>query len=250
VATCWRWVVETWNQVLSDIWLRVAVAAVVLALYAIRYVSRMEWHAPVGVYIAILGAMAAGVTLRKDPSPREKAVWIVLITVLMVAEIHTLVVDEKEHTAATKSISDALATTNSGLKETLSGLQGVTSKIGGISTDIKTGSDTGNSQFTTTLQGLQKAISSETGGNSFCYLMPSHLSNEGINLALISVGHYPLYNVGMRITDLHLMATLKNAFSSDVVSTNIGDIAPAGSARMLSISLPDGYPLDSGDHNR
>src|ERR1035438_5974192 len=49
----------------------------------------------------------------------------------------------------------------------------------------------------------------------------------------------PLYNVGMRITDLHLMATLKNAFSSDVVSTNIGDIAPAGSARMLSISLPD-----------
>jgi hypothetical protein len=70
---------------------------------------------PVGVYIAIMGLVAACVSLRKEPSRIEKFLWIIVMTVLMVAEIRNLYIADADQVAKFTQISYALDATKNGL---------------------------------------------------------------------------------------------------------------------------------------
>jgi len=58
------------------------------------------WHPPVGVYIGVLGFLGVFVALTRDPAKigqREKAAWILVMTVLLVLEIRSAYQDRNEH---------------------------------------------------------------------------------------------------------------------------------------------------------
>jgi hypothetical protein len=57
-------------------------------------------HPPVGVWIGILGLLGAAVALTRDPtkiSQREKAVWILAMTALLLLEVKSVYQDRNEH---------------------------------------------------------------------------------------------------------------------------------------------------------
>jgi hypothetical protein len=62
----------------------------------------LHWPFCPGVFIAILGFMAAAVTFREKPGPREKAVWIFVFLLLMCGEVWMMGLDRDKHDADEK----------------------------------------------------------------------------------------------------------------------------------------------------
>ena len=94
----------------------------VLAIFVPPYLLKTEHNPPVGVYIAIMGGLAAFVTFRESMKRAEKAGWIVLITLFIVAEIRSLYISDAEQIAKFSKISDALDATKRGLDTTARGI--------------------------------------------------------------------------------------------------------------------------------
>lgn len=198
----------TWKEFTSNSWLRVAAASVLLCAYLPHYLAGRGISPPVGFYIAALGGLAAAVTLRKEPSSTEKAFWVIAITILMVAEMHSLYVAEDKHNQETRTISEALNLTNKGLKKTLDGLDEVVGKLQGISGDITEATKKSTEQFTTT-------ISEMTGGKSYIVFQPGFISGP------VGVGTPNTPN-GMMVMPLGL-PKLKGGFSLHGVNISLLD---------------------------
>jgi hypothetical protein len=77
-------------------WEKVAASTLCIVIVVLVFFVWRHYHPPVGVYIAIMGFLAAGVTLRKEPSLPEKALWILVITFLVFAEVQNLYVAENK----------------------------------------------------------------------------------------------------------------------------------------------------------
>lgn len=200
-----------WQQFKSDIWFRIAAASALLAIYIPHCLAVSGNWPPVGVYIAVLGGMAAFITMRDKPSVGEKALWIIALTIVMYAEIHNIYTSYWKQLKDAKAISDALHATASRLEE---------------------------------------SINIETGGNSFCYVAALRPTDAGFDIVLISWGHYPLYGVGVRVTDVKYSLATKDLATKDVVhadvfSKYIGDISPPGSA---TLGLGAVVYKTAGDH--
>ena len=106
--------------------------AVVLACFSALSVCASKWlfvneyRPPVGVYIAIMGLVAALMSLRKEPSHWEKASWIILMTVLIVAEIQNLYKADREQARTFNEISQSLGASKNGLDATAGGIRSAT----------------------------------------------------------------------------------------------------------------------------
>jgi hypothetical protein len=87
------------------------------------YLYKTKHNPPVGVYIAIMGLVAASVTFRKEPTRVEKSVWIIVMTLLMVAEIRNLYIADADQVTKFEKTSGALDATKTGLEGTASGLK-------------------------------------------------------------------------------------------------------------------------------
>lgn len=152
-----------WRRILDDRWFRISIAALIGCFVLHHWLAKFAAPPPVGLYIAVLGGLAAFVTLRKEPSTSEKAVYIVAITLLMVFEITNLYKEADRQRAEGQKVSDALDKTNQGLKTTLAGLQGVVQQINGVSSTLKTNGDTSQKQFHLTMNAatgtFQKLVS-------------------------------------------------------------------------------------------
>ena len=96
------------KSIYSDVWLWVAVATIVACACLPRCLAKVGFEPPVGMYIAILGALAVAVTLRKEPSLPEKACWIVAITLLMLWEVNNLYVEANRQRIESSKISASL----------------------------------------------------------------------------------------------------------------------------------------------
>jgi hypothetical protein len=96
----WTWRPTFWEKFAAS---TLCVVIVVLLFFAWRC-----YHPPVGVYIAIMGLVAAGVTLREKPSSLEKALWIVVITLLMFAEVQNLYIAENKQVKTFAHINSEL----------------------------------------------------------------------------------------------------------------------------------------------
>lgn len=177
-----------------------------------NYLLKTGHHPPVGVYIAVMGGLAAILTFRTEPSRVERAAYIVLITLLMVAEIQNLYVEAGRQTAEAKKVSDTLDATNRGLGETLAELSGVADRLKGLSS------------------GITEAIKTETGADSLCYLDFEPALNDVAVLTAMRIGKYPLRGVTANILDRAKIqaatdAYLKSRKPEDVKVRELGDIA-------------------------
>jgi len=147
-------------------WLLVAVALWPVGLLLPYYLASSGHHPPVGTYIAIMGILAAAVTLRKDPPVKEKAAWILLMALVMVAEIRNLYVADAEQAGKFDAISDSLKATKTGLDKTVEGLTEAANRLDGISSGISEAANKSQTQFNDTMSEM-------TGGSSYLFVDPT-----------------------------------------------------------------------------
>lgn len=147
-------------------WLLVAVALWPVGLLLPYYLASRGHHPPVGTYIAIMGILAAAVTLRKDPPVKEKAAWILLMALVMVAEIRNLYVADAEQAEKFDVISNSLKATKTGLDNTVEGLTATANRLDGISSGISEAANKSQAQFNATMSEM-------TGGSSYLFVDPT-----------------------------------------------------------------------------
>lgn len=68
-----------------------------MEMFALWLPKCLQWPFCPGVFIAVLAFVAAAVTFRKEPGPREKAIWIFSFLILMVAEVWMMSNDRDQH---------------------------------------------------------------------------------------------------------------------------------------------------------
>lgn len=105
-------------------WTAIAIVCLFLGLSLALYLSIGNHRAPVGVLIGIMGFVAAAITFRDKPQKMEKAIWIILMTVLLVAEIRNLYIADAEQNAKLEKISGDLTTSVAGINTMVNNITG------------------------------------------------------------------------------------------------------------------------------
>jgi hypothetical protein len=144
-------------------WTVIAAVCLVLGVSVAFYLSIGSHRAPVGVLVAIMGLVAAAVTFRHRPERTEKACWIALMIVLLVAEIRNLYIADAEQTAKLEKVSGDL---------------------------------------TTAVSSINKTANNVTGGNSYTYLVAMMGPRPPFLLAVQVVGEDPASNVSADLQQL------------------------------------------------
>jgi hypothetical protein len=137
-----------------------------------------------------MGGVAAAVTFRKEPSVPEKAVWIVLLTLLIVAEIRNLYVADAHQASIFGNIQH-------GLEVTASGLDATTRRV-------EESAQKEREQFEVTRLGIEKSIDTVTGGSTFSIVTASPIENEFV-LFVTAKGNSPLHEVTTDMVDVDAM---------------------------------------------
>jgi hypothetical protein len=203
----------------------------------------------IGVSIALLGAVAALMTTRTEMKFPEKVGYIVVVTILLIAEVGAIKRsdesakrDRADQIEQFKSLRDR---TQSILRETESSLEQNRQQFQVLKKQSAEISD----QTVQSAEIAKEAIKNVTGADSFCYFQPTFISESSIGVGLVSAGKYPLYEVSIRITDAKYTRMTKDVGSSDLLSTKIGDISPPGSFRSLPSSVGFKIPGDRQELN-
>jgi hypothetical protein len=154
-----------------------------------------------------MGGLAAAVTFRKDPSLPEKAAWILLITIVMVAEIQNLYVADAEQAGKFEAIGKELDATRKGLDNTVIRLDATATSLQDISSGITEAANKSQARFNTTMSEM-------TGGSSYVFLDPMgevtgtpaeidirniRKGMMGLEVGLSISGKYPLHDVDLNI---------------------------------------------------
>jgi hypothetical protein len=178
-------------------WLRVAWLVLPFTVVIPWVLHHCQHDPPVGVYIGIVGGLAAAVTFRKEPGPREKALWILGITILIVAEITNLYHEARMQEERFQKITSDLEAAIGGLNTTIVENQKHFDATMRRSDEIMTG--------------VAKVFSIQTGGDSYLWYDLTILSIgsdalEGYKNSLIVqgfprvVGHYALPSAHVEVT--------------------------------------------------
>ena len=120
-------------------WSTIAVCLWPVAYFVPQHLFKIGHHPPVGTYIALAGLLVAAVTLRKDPPLPEKACWIVLFTLLTVAEIRNLYIADREQAETFSTIQGGLDNTKKGLDQAVKDLSKVEVSLGKVSGHVDAG---------------------------------------------------------------------------------------------------------------
>jgi hypothetical protein len=161
------------------------------------------WYPGVGWCIAILGFLGVVVTLARDPKDigkREKALWIFIMSTLLVLELRSIVLDQRKHD---KEQADARAEQ---LAEFDRIAHGIDMTIVNSQKQFQATTDHLEAimQSTANVARLSRdSIDAVTGGSGFCYLIFT-LDSTGRTAGPIIVhqGKHPLYEIDVRVVDL------------------------------------------------
>jgi hypothetical protein len=178
--------------------------------------SVWEWHAPPGAWIAILALFGVLVPLlRKDIGPREKALWTIVMFLLVWFEIRSLNQESQRQQQQFQTIAN-------GLTDAIQKSQ---------------------QQFDVTVSRINQNISAVTGGDSFCYFV---FTRNGVP-TIVHVGNYTLYDLTARFEnvdapiDFSAVALKRDTFSA-------GNLPPNTVQPMLgstiAASSPDKHDLN------
>ncbi len=192
----------------------------------LHFTTIWNWHPPVGVFIAILAVLGVLVPfIREKVGRREKAIWSLVLVLLLGFELKSIYQDRNEHD---KQQADARQSQLEGFRQ--------------IGDGIKTAIQNSQNQFDATMQrselifkGVRTSIDTITGGDSFVYLTFGRQPDGRIVISANHAGKFPLHNVEVRITNLKEMdkiiaeakrtgAQLYLPLASDI-NVKIGDIS-------------------------
>lgn len=241
-------------------WLAVCLWPV--AIFVPHYLLAGGHHPPVGTYIAIMGGLAAAVTLREKPSLPEKAAWIFLIALVMVAEIRNLYIADAEEAAKFDTIGKGLDATKRGLDGTVAALNAAADSLSGISDEITSAATKSQQGFSSTMAKVADVINTETGGNSFCYLdfepIATPIPPNFTTVVAVRIGKYPVREVHALLFDAGIQLNRWRELENEAIKNNdINSDKPmlesdhAGDRRIDigSFATPDkimgSYPLPS-----
>lgn len=188
------------------------------------YLLKNGHNPPVGVYIAIMGGAAAYVTFRENLRPTEKAAWIFLITLLIVAEIRNLYVADAEQVSKFAKISEALDETSRGLDATAKGIEGTAKALDKSITDSE-------QRFSATMERTDAVLTSITGGKSYGAVVPmlgNLLPGQDIPLAVENHGTHILTGVSVTLYDtgVWILGTRNNILQAVKNRRMIGTLHP------------------------
>jgi hypothetical protein len=137
----------------------------------------LNWHPPVGVFIAILALLGVLVPLlREKIGKREKAVWTALMFALLLMELRSIQLDHDDQLKARQKQDEQFSAIAGGLKDTVT---------------------TAQQQFQTTMNRMErlaslsnKNIDAVTGGNGFVYvdIMPPPVDQDGVSFVAFVKG--------------------------------------------------------------
>jgi hypothetical protein len=224
-------------------WTWLALALCVPVLVVPYYLQKHKHHPPVGTYIAIMGLLAAAVTFRKEPPKIEKAVWIILLTTVMYAEVRNLYVADGEQAEIFDGISHRLQETKTGLDQTVENLSTVGESLKAISANLdKTAVSSQKAADTAT-----EAVKVMTGGDSWGLVdvMPLKILNDDPKKPLFAISNQ---DKKYTLRDIHLVVTNTTLFVGRGLAVqfcSVGDVLPAIPVPLSSCAIP----VDPAIHN-
>ncbi len=127
--------------------------------------------------------------------PAEKAGWVILITLLIVAEIRNLYIADAQQVTNFQTISDSLDATKRGLDATAAGINAT---IANSQTQFQATMD----KTEKLLESSKKNIDAVTGGNSFCYAIASFMTKDLVSFEIATHGDSPLHDVQVELIDV------------------------------------------------
>jgi len=186
--TLLRWKIEfgAWLEALwKDRWLGVALTGLctVVCIY-------LQWRIPgPGVSVAVMGVAAALMAARTKASGTEKAVWMLIVTSLLLSEVFAIRKDRKEH-------DDQLAKL---FGEEVGARREAKTNFEGIGTGIKTAITQSESQFKETVSQQSRHfdaamkqervnLDAQTGGESFAVVIPDFTHSNSKTFPLLLTG--------------------------------------------------------------
>jgi hypothetical protein len=188
------------------------VASPLLAVGSLLWLGRVLLaetpRPPIGVYIAVLAALAVVVTIWPPESNLGKAAWLAAFFALTGLEIATLY---QERTENQKQQAEAR-------RKEAEAFQSIADGITASMTSNQSAFDATMRRMRGLAQLSKEDISEATGEDSFCYVdMGGWGSSQGVLIAnIVQKGRYPLSHVDVAITDLE-------ALHEALKSGNIGD---------------------------
>ena len=178
--------------------------AIALCAAATLCICWLHWKLPLpGVAVAVLGAAAAVMSLRPKMKIFEKAAWMLMISGLLFAEIRAIRKDRKDandQTLSDRKTQDAnfqgiRTQQNIDFSQTATGLGTAINALDLTISENRT-------HFDKTISKVDRAINTETGGDTFIYLDIRTYLRDTIMLEAIRVGNYPIRDVAVSMTNL------------------------------------------------
>jgi hypothetical protein len=214
-----------------------------------------NWHPPVGVFIAVLGLLGILVPLFRlweQIRKKEKAIWTLVMFVLLLLELRTLYLDRNEHDQEQaldrcrylKSFEDIAKTLEKSIEL---GKGEYSSTIHSVNGVLQTTQQVANL--------ANQNLKNITGGDSYAYVYPSTIDegDESVQLNVHNYGKYPLS--GVVVTIYRVVAGATNPDSTEPYSrmegsepVNIGSLAPQ-EGRTVPVPYGRLHPKPS-DHYR
>jgi hypothetical protein len=191
-----RWKIEARERA-EIVWESRWAGVVFVGCFAVGAGCLEHWVPSPGVSVAFMGVAAALMTARTKATGIEKAVWMVLISSLLVIEVLAIRKDRKEH-------DDALAKL---LNEEVAARLEAKQNFGDIGKGIEATITKSDAHFDATmdksngiLAGIGDTLKTETGGNSFCWVyFEKQLHRGAMRMFALHEGNYPLSDVTVTV---------------------------------------------------
>jgi hypothetical protein len=199
-----------------------------------------------GISIAILGAVAAVMSLRPDMRPPEKALWMIVVGVLLASEMRAIRADRKN--ADTQSLKDR--------KEQDSAFSAIRQRedqsLNKTLEGFKAQSDSTNAilEKTQKITDLsERNLENITGGKSFLILRAAGIKNgyfipsiESSGSSIVRKAHVRVVNLALFALDAKVATSAAEVFAHDI-NIEIGDMAP----REQAVNFQTRIPIGSGN---
>jgi len=202
------------------------------------------------VLLVVMGVLVA---LHEDWAKRHRWIVIGAFAAVGLVGFYTAVRDNRELTkeriqseakadAANAKLSDSMERLGTQTGEVKRD-EGEIKRIAGLNTELQnkllgqSGQLLDSSKRISDLS--KQAIETTTGGESFCYMYMEMYTNPGPFPTFIHEGNEPLYNVHVRISDLHKehAPTLAQFFKNEIIFT-VGDLAPTSTKMEIDQIIP------------
>jgi hypothetical protein len=196
-------------------WSGVALGSVATAVLA----WLVHWAPPPGIAVTVMGVMAAIMSLRTKATGTEKAIWMLIISFLVVVEITAINRDRFSNELSEKIRAEEerqrFTTIGKGIETNIEQSQKqFEATIGAGQKQFNATLTTEKNNLARTLKGLKETVNAATGGDGFCYIVviPPHEGRgtnvsgpKNVTASVIPQGKYPLTNVNILVADDDMM---------------------------------------------